>query len=113
VEDNKDYFYPKTESGKTMLSGTGWYTHCGPVVGGCDLQGTNETFAAELKELGFTHVWNNNFAEYYMGNFIPPINDTSQEYVSDDNYTISVDYLNARFTEFSNRGVYNFPYVAG
>ena len=56
------YFKPKVDASK--VGGTAWYSHCGPAVGGCDLQGSNATFAAELQEIEFGWVWNNNFAEY-------------------------------------------------
>ena len=36
-----------------LASGTGWYSHCGPAVGGCDLLDSNTTFAADLREIGF------------------------------------------------------------
>ena len=39
------------------VSGTGWYSHCGPGVGGCDLMATNHTFAKELAEINFAWVW--------------------------------------------------------
>jgi hypothetical protein len=29
---------------------------------------SNATFANELQEIAFKWVWNNNFAEYFMGN---------------------------------------------
>jgi hypothetical protein len=45
--------------------------------------GTNATYAEELKEIGFKWVWNNNFAEFYMGNHIPPVENSSEVYVSD------------------------------
>ena len=50
---------------------------------GCDLQGTNDTFAAELKDINFRWVWNNNFFEYYMGNYIPPVSNSTEVYTSD------------------------------
>ena len=51
------FFEPAVAAARTMASGTGWYSKCGPAVGGCDLQGTNKTYAAELKEIQFSWVW--------------------------------------------------------
>ena len=54
-------------------------------------------YAEELKEIAFGWVWNNNFAEYFMGNYIPPVTNSSEIYVSDDGVSISVDLLRARY----------------
>lgn len=67
------FFKPPVAAATTLASGTSWYSKCGPGVGGCDLIDSNktfsnETFAAELAEIAFKWVWNNNFAEYFMGN---------------------------------------------
>ena len=62
------FFQPAVAAATTLASGTSWYSKCGPAVGGCDLMASNQTFADELQEIAFKWVWNNNFAEYFMGN---------------------------------------------
>ena len=106
------FFAPAVPAAKTLASGTGWYTKCGPAVGGCDLQGTNETFAAELKEINFRWVWNNNFFEYFMGNYIPPVTSSAEIYTSDAGGAISVDLLRARNRGFRSRNVTELPYFS-
>eukprot|EP01052_Picozoa_sp_SAG31_P017429 SAG31_NODE_1192_length_9459_cov_15.271581_2_plen_494_part_00 len=73
AERHPTFFQPTVPAARFWASGTSWYSKCGPAVGGCDLIDSNrtfgnETFAAELKEIAFKWVWNNNFAEYFMGN---------------------------------------------
>ena len=55
---------------------------------------------------------NNNFAEYFMGNYIPPVDNASQVYTSDANVAISVDGLKARNRGFRARGVTELPYFS-
>ena len=57
-------------------------------------------------------VWNNNFAEYYMGNYIPPVDNSSQIYLSDANVPISVDFLKERYSGYASRGVTDLPYFS-
>ena len=106
------YFQPKVAAARTAVSGTGWYSRCGPGVGGCDTMGTNKTYAMALREIAFKWVWNNNFAEYFMGNFLPPVSNSSQLYTSDAGVPISVDLLRARFRGFRTRGVTELPYFS-
>ena len=106
------YFHPTVAEARTTVSGTGWYSRCGPGVGGCDAMATNATYAEALREIGFKWVWNNNFAEYFMGNFLPPVTNASQLYTSDAGVPISVDLLRARFRGFRTRGVTELPYFS-
>ena len=106
------YFQPTLPAVREKVSGTGWYTHCGPAVGGCDLQKTNASFAAALEEIGFAWVWNNNFAEAYMGNFVPPVSRVDETWSSDKGYTVSVDLLKRRYTNFKARGVEQLLYFS-
>ena len=112
VRRHPTYFRPKVADARTLVSGTGWYSRCGPGVGGCDTMGTNATYAEALREIGFKWVWNNNFAEYFMGNFLPPVTNASQLYTSDAGVAISVDLLRARFHGFRTRGVTELPYFS-
>jgi hypothetical protein len=46
------FFVPAVPAARTLASGTGWYTKCGPAVGGCDLQGSNASYAAQVRYHG-------------------------------------------------------------
>ena len=74
--------------------------------------GTNATLQAVLQEIGFKWVWNNNFAEYFMGNYIPPVSNASQTYTSDAGYTVSVDLLKERYRGYNARNVTTLPYFS-
>jgi hypothetical protein len=73
---------------------------------------SNATFAAELTEVAFKWVWNNNFAEYFMGNYIPPVANSSEIYMSDAGVPISVDLLRARYRGYKKFGVTALPYFS-
>jgi hypothetical protein len=66
VSQHPAFFEPAVAAARTIVSGTGWYSKCGPAVGGCDVMGSNQTLQAVLEEIGFKWVWNNNFAEYVV-----------------------------------------------
>ena len=57
-------------------------------------------------------VWNNNFFEYFMGNYIPPVTTPDQLYTSDAGGIISVNRLRARNRGFRQRNVTELPYFS-
>ena len=53
---HRTFFEPNVTSARTSVSGTGWYSRCGPGVGGCDTVATNATYASELEEIAFKYA---------------------------------------------------------
>ena len=48
ADRHPSYFEPSVASARTAVSGTGWYSRCGPGVGGCDTMATNATYVPLL-----------------------------------------------------------------